>query len=70
MYLPAAGTVLVPPSLPAVFSNNILMISIVDVYLEAQPLIPLLNRGCLRPTRTLPEERGIRRGFAGKESWN
>ena len=27
-------------------------------------------RRCLRVTGTLPEERGIRRGFTGKESWN
>ena len=36
------------------------------------PKRPLLYspRGCLRAMRTLPEKRGIRRGFTGKESWN
>ncbi len=36
------------------------------------PKRPLLYspRRCLRTTRTLPEERGIRRGFTGKEGWN
>jgi hypothetical protein len=32
--------------------------------------ISLSTQGCLRPSRTLPEERGIRRSLAGKEGWN
>ena len=40
-----------------------------DAGLPKRPLL-YLPRGCLRPTHTLPEERGIRRGFTGKESWN
>jgi hypothetical protein len=36
------------------------------------PKRPLLYspRGCLRVLRTLPEDRGIHRGFIGVESWN
>ena len=51
--------------------HNILMVlSAGGTHRVVQPLLSIPNRRCLRPTRTLPEERGIRRSFAGKESWN
>lgn len=43
---------------------------IVRALSQIPTLPPLDAGGCLRALRRLPEKRGIRRGLAGKESWN